>query len=138
MKDELPPDFSGLLGQLVYLAGRTDNLLGVLTPSTGDLPEGSRGLSGTELMKALRPLSTPGSKLESILEAYPDMYVFRNQLIHGSMNFSGAVLSIWYVPTKGKGSAALSMMLTLEQLQGFVQGWIKLCSAAHEVVHELS
>jgi hypothetical protein len=138
MVDELPSEFSDLLGQLVYLASRTDNLLGALTPSTDKLPEGNRGLSGTELLKALRPLMTPGSKLESILAAYPDMYAFRNRLIHGSMNFSGNVLSVWYVPTKGKGNAALSMMLTLEQLQGFVQSWVNLRDAAHEVTHELS
>lgn len=121
MDDELPREFSNLLGQLAYLAGRTDSLLGALAPSTDKLPEGNRGLSGAELMKALRPLSTPGGKLESILEAYADMYAIGNRLIHGSMNFSGTVLSVWYVPTRRKGNSALSMMMTLEQLEGVVQ-----------------
>ena len=100
MDDELPPKFSDLLGQLVYLAGRTDNLLGALTPSTDKLPEGNRGLSGTALMKALRPLSTPGS----ILEAYPDTYAFRSQLVHGSMNFSGNVPRFGTSPRRGRAT----------------------------------
>ncbi len=60
-EEELPPEFSDLLGQLVYLAGRTDNLLGALTPAKADLPEGNRGLGGERLVKALQPLATPGA-----------------------------------------------------------------------------
>lgn len=137
-EEELPPEFSDLLGQLVYLAGRTDNLLGALTPAKADLPEGNRGLGGERLVKALQPLATPGSALEAILGAYPAMYELRNTLIHGSMNFAGGMLSVWHVPIGGKGNVAFNEMLTLEHLRGFVQSWINLRDAAHKLVHETS
>jgi hypothetical protein len=135
--DELPDDFAIALGQIMYLGGRVEYLLGQFLPSPSGQPA-ARGLSGDRLVKELRRIADPGSDLAMIVEGYEQQQEWRNHLAHGAHHYANGTMWTWRVPVGGKGNAAFSFQFSIETLRRLAQSWQNLAEAAHAELHARS
>jgi hypothetical protein len=132
--DELPDDFAIALGQIMYLGGRVEYLLGQLIPSPDGQPS-ARGLSGGRLIEVLRKIADPGSDLSEIIDGYEQQQEWRNHLAHGAHTYANGTIWTWRIPAGGKGNTALSFQFSIETLRQFAQNWQNLAAAVHGELH---
>jgi hypothetical protein len=129
--DDLPDDFAIALGRVLYLGGLVEMLLDrCLAPAGGQPPR--RGLSGDQLVKKLRKVATPGTRLEEIANGYEEMHQWRNHLVHGAHSYANGALWTWREPTRAKGTTGFSFQFNLATLQKTAVSWQNLAHAARE------
>jgi hypothetical protein len=132
---ELPTEYATELGRVVFHSSQADLLLERLHAAQEGRAEG-RGLSGTRLLNALRPLAERILGLQEVIDGYEALYDWRNRLVHGSHSYSGETLWTWHVPTRGHGNSAQSYQLPLENLRQIADGWQALAGEAHALLHD--
>jgi hypothetical protein len=126
---ELPNDFAIALGRVLYLGGLVEILLDrYLAPAGGQPPR--RGLSGDRLVRELRKVASPGTRLEEITNGYEKLHEWRNHLVHGAHSYENGALWTWREPTRAKGTAAFSFQFNLASLQQTAESWQNLAHAA--------
>jgi hypothetical protein len=132
---ELPDDFAIALGQVLYVGGLVEMLLDrCLAPA--DSEPLRRGLSGAPLVKELRKIATPGTRLDEITSGYEAMHEWRNHLVHGVHDYANGIIWTWREPSRAKGRAAFSFQFTLESLRQTAQSWLNLAQAIEELLEE--
>lgn len=126
--EDLPDDFAIALGRLLYIGGRIEMLLDRCLASGGQEPP-RRGLSGDQLVKALRKIDDPSALLAEIISRYEAMYECRNHLVHGAHHYASGALWTWREPLRARGEAAFSFSFSLRHLQSAAQWWQNLGDA---------